>query len=140
MRKLAVIGAGSWGTVAATLAARTTPTTLWARRPELAESMTRHGENLEYLPGIALPPALQATSDLDDAVAEADLLVMAVPSHGFRRVLSDIVAVSPPGKPVLSLTKGIEQGTLATMTQVVVELCPELDADLVGVLTGPNLA
>lgn len=140
MEKLAVVGAGSWGTTVAALVARTIPTTLWARRAELAQSINQRGENPDYLPGTALPEDLKATSDLVEAVGGADIVVMAVPSHGFREVLSRIVPIIGSDKPVLSLTKGIEQETLATMTQVVSELLPDLDPGLIGVLAGPNLA
>ena len=140
MEKLAVVGAGSWGTTVAGLVAPTIPTTLWARRAELAQSINQRRENPDYLPDTALPRELKATSDLVEAVGDADILVMAVPSHGFREVLSRIVPILGSDKPVLSLTKGIEQETLATMTQIVGELLPGLDPGLVGVLAGPNLA
>ena len=140
MEQVAVIGAGSWGTMAAALVAKTTSTTLWARRSELAETINQQMENPDYLPGLALPGQVTATSDLAEAVADADVVVMAVPSHGFREVLSKIDPIARADKPVLSLTKGIEQETLATMTQIVAELCPDLDPNLIGVLTGPNLA
>ncbi|MCJ7725833.1 MAG: NAD(P)-dependent glycerol-3-phosphate dehydrogenase [Acidimicrobiia bacterium] len=137
--QVAVIGAGSWGTTIAALAAAHTPTTLWARRPELAESISATGENADYLPGFPLPEGLVCTGDLEQAVSEADVLVMGVPSHGFRDVLRAAMPFARSGIPVLSLTKGIEQGTLTRMTQIVIE---ELDAapHRVGVLTGPNLA
>ncbi|MCB2224054.1 MAG: NAD(P)-dependent glycerol-3-phosphate dehydrogenase [Actinobacteria bacterium] len=137
--QVAVIGAGSWGTTVAALAAANAPTTLWARRPALAEAISSAGENPDYLPGFRLPDGLSCTADLRQAVAGADVLVVAVPSHGFRDVLRQAAPHVRSGVPVLSLTKGIEQDTLTRMTQVVVE---ELDASpsRVGVLTGPNLA
>jgi glycerol-3-phosphate dehydrogenase (NAD(P)+) len=137
--RVAVIGAGSWGTTVASIAAANAPTVLWARRPALAEAISSSGENPDYLPGHRLPPGLRCTSDLGEAVSGADLLVMAVPSHGFREVLRRASPDLGPGVVYLSLTKGIEQGTLNRMTEV---LCQELDvaADRVGVLTGPNLA
>jgi len=79
--RVAVVGAGSWGTTVAALAAANTPTTLWARRPELAEAIETTGENPDYLPGAALSPGLQCTSDLEQAVSSADVLVMGVPSR-----------------------------------------------------------
>lgn len=137
--RVAVVGAGSWGTTVAALATRHARTTLWARRDELAGAITDHHENPDYLPGVELPPELVCTADLEAAVADADVLVMAVPSHGFRQVLRSAAPSLRSGIPVLSLTKGIEQGTLRRMTEIVVE---ELDAapQRVGVLTGPNLA
>ncbi len=137
--QVTVIGAGSWGTTVAALAAGNAPTTLWARRPELAEAISATGENPDYLPGFRLPGNLMCTSDLEQALDGADVVVMGVPSHGFRDVLRRAAPLIRSGVPVLSLTKGIEQGTLTRMSEIVIE---ELDAAprRVGVLTGPNLA
>jgi glycerol-3-phosphate dehydrogenase (NAD(P)+) len=140
MDRIAVIGAGSWGTTVASIAAASTRTVLWARRPELAKAINDTGHNPEYLPDLSLPPALSASSDLDDAVEHAGAVVMAVPSHGFRDVFSHIAPSLDPKTPVVSLTKGIEQGTLARMTEVVADVSGEHDPNLCGVLTGPNLA
>ena len=138
--RIAVIGAGSWGTTVASLAAHGHPTVLWARRPELAEAINAVGENPDYLPGHRLPYGLRATPDLADALDGADAVVMGVPSHGFRAVLIEAGDRLRPDVPVVSLTKGIEQGTLLRMTGVVREVLPDHDPDRIGVLTGPNLA
>lgn len=135
-----VVGAGSWGTTVAAMAANRVPTTLWARNPELALTMNRTRANDIYLPGVELPETLTATSDLSEAAEGAAILVMAVPSHGFRDVFADVVATGARGIPIVSLTKGIEQETLARMTEVVVDVDPDVERDQVGVLTGPNLA
>jgi len=111
-------------------------TTLWARRPELAGVIERDACNDVYLPDVALPAELRATSSLEEAVAGADVVVMAVPSHGFRTVLCDAVAHLGAGVPVVSLTKGVEQGSLARMTEVIADVAP---GHPVAVLTGPNL-
>ena len=134
--KVCVLGAGSWGTAMAAMCAHKVPTTLWARRPELAEGITSHARNEVYLPDVALPGGLRATSQLAEAVDGADVVVMAVPSHGFRAVLGAAAPHLGPGVPVVSLTKGVEQGSLARMTEVIVEVAP---AHPFGVLTGPNL-
>jgi glycerol-3-phosphate dehydrogenase (NAD(P)+) len=138
--RIAVIGAGSWGTTLASLAARTNPVILWARRPDLAERINSTGENPDYLPGHRLPYGLRATADASETIVGADLLVMAVPSHGFRAVLSDLAGAIAPGLPILSLTKGIEEDSLMRMTEIVAELVPDHALDRTGVLTGPNLA
>jgi glycerol-3-phosphate dehydrogenase (NAD(P)+) len=138
--RIAVIGAGSWGTTAAALAARTTSTVLWARRPEVADHINRDHRNPLYLPESLLPDGLLATAELGEALADATAVVMAVPSHGFRAVFSDAAPAIGPALPILSLTKGIEQQTLATMTQVVADVSPGHDPGLIGVMTGPNLA
>jgi len=137
--RVSVIGAGSWGTAVAALVASSTDTVLWARRPELADAIEESGTNPDYLPGIRLPDRLAATADLEHAVAGAGLLIMAVPSHGFRDILQAARGVAPAGIPIVSLTKGIETGTLLRMTEVVLEVFDPNPA-LVGVLTGPNLA
>jgi glycerol-3-phosphate dehydrogenase (NAD(P)+) len=87
-----------------------------------------------------LPTEVHATSDLVGACAEAEALVVAVPSHGFRAVLSEAAASIPPETPIVSLSKGLEQGSDLRMTQVVTDVLPAHRSDLVGVLTGPNLA
>lgn len=138
--RIAVIGAGSWGTTVAALAARATPTTLWARRPELVDQINSSGENPDYLPGHRLPYGLRATSDLEQAVSGADAVVMGVPSHGYRQAFVDIAPLLGPGTPVLSLPKGIEQESTMRMTEVIAQVSPAHDSAVIGVLTGPNLA
>jgi glycerol-3-phosphate dehydrogenase (NAD(P)+) len=138
--KLTVIGAGSWGTTIAGILAAKEPTTLWARRADVAESINTGGENREYLPGVALPDGLEATTDLAAAVAGTDLVVMGVPSHGYRDVITQIAHSVPGHVPILSLAKGIEQGSLMRMTEVTLDVMPGHDPERVGVLTGPNLA
>ncbi len=135
-----MIGAGSWGTTAAALAARSTPTILWARRTEVADEINETHRNRSYLPEHLLPEGLVATADLEEAVLDVDAVVMAVPSHGFREVFSKAAPVIAAGVPIVSLTKGIERETLATMTQVVSDVSPDHDPGRIGVMTGPNLA
>ena len=134
---MAVIGAGSWGTAVAALAARNAPTILWARRKELADEVVTSHTNSSYLPGFALPEDLDATSSLEEALSGAEVVVMGVPSHGFRQVLEEALPYLPAGSPVVSLTKGVEQQTLKRMTEVVEEVAPGHPR---AVLTGPNLA
>jgi glycerol-3-phosphate dehydrogenase (NAD(P)+) len=135
--RVAVIGAGSWGTAAACLASCNVPTVLWARSPELAEEMARTHVNRRYLPEYALQDDLAVTSSLEDALAGSEVVVMAVPSHGFRAVLADAASLIADGVPVVSLSKGVEQDSLKRMTEVVAEVLP---GHVTGVLTGPNLA
>ncbi len=111
-------------------------TRLWARRPGLARQLAATGCNPEYVPSVALPPSVAATASIEEAVVGADLVVMAVPSHGFRDVLTQARPHLGAGVPVVSLTKGMEQGTHRRMTEVVAEVAPGRS---VGVLTGPNL-
>jgi glycerol-3-phosphate dehydrogenase (NAD(P)+) len=138
--RVAVVGAGSWGTAVAAIAAGNVPTTLWARRPELAAQIRDTHENPTYLPGINLPAGLHATASLEEACTGADVLVLGVPSHGLRAVLGEARPFIGPKVPVVSLAKGIEQSTLARMTEVACEVLEGHDPACVGVLTGPNLA
>src|SRR5215218_7657536 len=135
--RVAVVGGGSWGTTVASLAAKNTDTALWARRPDVAKEVDTRHANSAYLPGYRLTPALRATDSLEDAVGQADVLVMGVPSRGFRQTLELAAEYIRPWVPVVSLTKGLEQGSNLRMSQVVNELLPGHPA---GVLTGPNLA
>lgn len=135
--KVAVIGAGSWGTAVAAIAATRTPTVLWARRPELAEQIAGEHRNGDYLADYPLPDALQATASLEEALQDADVVVMGVPSHGFRAILEEAAPHLQPTTPIVSLTKGVEQETLKRMTEVIAEALPDNPH---GVLTGPNLA
>jgi glycerol-3-phosphate dehydrogenase (NAD(P)+) len=138
--RVAVVGAGSWGTAVAAIVANNAHTLLWARRPELAGAIADRHENADYLPGIALPEVLEVTADIEKACDHADVVVLGVPSHGMRAVLTQAAAFVRPAVPVVSLAKGIEQGTLRRMTEVVGEVLPTHLPDRIGVLTGPNLA
>jgi glycerol-3-phosphate dehydrogenase (NAD(P)+) len=135
--QVAVIGAGSWGTTVASLCAENGPTTLWARRDDLASSIRDTHENPDYLAGLQLTSSLHATSSLEEAVAGADVLVMGVPSHGMRSTLQELAGWLRPWVPVVSLAKGLEQGSKLRMSEVIAE---ELPGHPVAVLTGPNLA
>ena len=135
--RVLVAGGGSWGTTVAHLAAHNTPTTVWARRPEVAEDINTNHLNTRYLPDRPLHPELVASTDLAAVVASTDLLVMGVPSHVFRATLTEIAPDLRPWVPVVSLAKGLEQGSRLRMTQVIDEVLPGHPA---GVLTGPNLA
>ena len=139
-QRVAVVGAGSWGTAVAALVAANTDVTLWARDPELAGRVERDHENPHYLPGIALPNRLHASGDLTGVCADADVVVLGVPSHGLRNVLSEASPAIAPDVPVVSLAKGVEQGTGLRMTGVVADVLRDHRVDRIGVLTGPNLA
>jgi glycerol-3-phosphate dehydrogenase (NAD(P)+) len=132
-----VLGAGSWGTTVAALTSRSGPTTLWARRSETADEVNRDHSNARYLPGARLPGALRATDALEEAVRQADVLVMGVPSHCLRETLREARRWIRPWVPVVSLAKGLEEESRLRMTQVIQDELPDHPA---GALTGPNLA
>ncbi len=134
---MAVVGAGSWGTTVAALASANTPTQLWARRAELVEQMGSARVNPDYLPSFTLPEQLGVTASIEEAIGDADVVVMAVPSHGFRDIAREVAPYLRPWVPVVSLTKGIERASLMRMTEVAAD---EMPGRPIGVMTGPNLA
>jgi glycerol-3-phosphate dehydrogenase (NAD(P)+) len=134
---VAVLGAGSWGTTVASIVARSTPTTIWARSGDAADEINSRHTNTRYLGDLPLDPSLEATASVEDAVSTSDVVVMAVPSHGFREVLEQAASHIRPWVPVVSLAKGLEAGTRLRMTEIVHETIPGHPA---GVLAGPNLA
>ncbi len=139
--KIAVVGSGSWGTAFANaLALKGLKVTLWARREELAAKIQDAHENTDYLPGIFLSPRLRATSDLKRAVEGASVVVMGVPSQGFRDVLREAAQYAEPSAPIVSLVKGLELPTLSRMSEVVAQEIPAAWPQRVVVLSGPNLA
>ena len=142
MTKVAFVGAGSWGTATAALVTRNgaCETVLWARRSELAETINLYHENPEYLPGLELPEQLRATNDLEEALHGAGVVVMGVPSHGFRNVLRDVAPIAKNSCCYVSLTKGLEVDTRKRMSEVIAEEVDGLGDDGVAILTGPNLA
>jgi glycerol-3-phosphate dehydrogenase (NAD(P)+) len=134
---ITVLGAGSWGTTVASLAAANASTTVWARDADVAAEITTEHRNSRYLPELDLHLELKATADLEEAADRADVLVMAVPSHGMRTVLDHASPFVRPWIPIVSLAKGLEAGTRMRPTQVIADVMPGHPA---GVLAGPNLA
>jgi glycerol-3-phosphate dehydrogenase (NAD(P)+) len=140
MTRATVLGSGSWGTAfSMVLADAGADVTMWGRRPELVRQITREHVNGDYLPDIALPPSIAATTDADEALQDTDLVVLAVPSQTLRANLQTWREYLPSDGPVVSLMKGIELGTSKRMTEVVVEV-GGIDPGRVAVVTGPNLA
>ena len=135
--QIAVLGAGSWGTTLGAVLARSAPTTIWARRPAVADEINSGDTNGRCSGYVALHRRLEATAFLEDAVSRADLVMMAVPSHSFRAVLEQAAPHVRPFVPIVSLTKGLEGGTGLRMTEIVDELMPGHPA---GALTGPCIA
>jgi glycerol-3-phosphate dehydrogenase (NAD(P)+) len=136
--KVVVIGGGSWGTTVASICARRGPTLQWVRSDETANDINENHRNTKYLGNeVELARNLKATTDFSEAAQAADVIVMAVPSHGFRRVLTKLAKELRPWVPVVSLVKGLEQGTNYRMSQIVDEVLPGHPA---GILAGPNIA
>jgi glycerol-3-phosphate dehydrogenase (NAD(P)+) len=138
--RAAVLGAGSWGTAfAAILADAGVDTTLWARRPQLAEAIAATGTNPDYLPGIALPPTLKATADAAQALDGARYVFLVLPSQVLRDNLRAWTPLIPPDALLVSLMKGVELGTTLRMSEVVAEVTGVAQERLL-VVSGPNLS
>src|SRR4051812_4840477 len=138
--RAAVLGAGSWGTTfAKVLADAGCDVALFARRPELAKAITEDGENRDYLPGVRLPTGVRATADAGEALLDADVVVLAVPSQSLRDNLADWAPLLPADATLLSLMKGIELGSTKRMSEVICEVTGA-GPDRVAALSGPNLA
>lgn len=140
MSKVAVLGAGSWGTAfAMVLADAGNDVMIWARREEVAASINDRRENVDYLPGIELPRTISGTADPEQALSGADVVILAVPSQSLRANLPAFVPYLEPGSVLVSLMKGIELGTLERMSEVIQEVA-DVDAGRIAVVSGPNLA
>ncbi|HEX7993652.1 MAG TPA: NAD(P)H-dependent glycerol-3-phosphate dehydrogenase [Streptosporangiaceae bacterium] len=134
------MGAGSWGTTfAQILCDAGTETTLWCRRGEVAESINATNKNPRYLPNCTLPETLRATSDAAEALAGADLVVLAVPAQTLRKNLAIWADMIPQGAIVVSLMKGIELDTGKRMSEVIAEVA-NWPPEQIAIVTGPNLA
>ena len=139
MTRVAVVGAGSWGTTLANLLAGQGETvTLWAFEPEVADEINRRHRNDLFLPDAPLLPALRATNDLAEAMTGADLVVSAAPSHAVRRVMEAAAARLAPGALVVSASKGLEPDTHKRMSEVLAEVLPAGAA--IAALSGPTFS
>ncbi|GAA5150452.1 NAD(P)H-dependent glycerol-3-phosphate dehydrogenase [Nocardioides marinquilinus] len=138
--RVAVLGAGSWGTsFSIVLADAGNDVTLWARREELAAAVNADRENADYLPGIALPDAVSATHDIERALDGVDLVVMAPPSQTLRENLTAWAPHIEPHAVMVSLMKGVELGTLNRMSEVIHQVTGA-GPERIAVVTGPNLS
>jgi glycerol-3-phosphate dehydrogenase (NAD(P)+) len=140
VRRVAVLGAGSWGTTFAKLLADGgSDVALWARRAELAREISQSKRNSDYLPGINLPRNLWSSSRLPDVLDGAEIVFLSVPSQSLRENLRIVRELIPTDAIVVSLMKGIERGTALRMSQVV-EQELDINPDRIAVISGPNLA
>ena len=138
--KVAVFGAGSWGTAfSMVLADGGNDVTLWARREEVAQGIRETRENADYLPGIELPDRVDATHDVEKALDGADLVVLATPSQTLRGNLEEWAPHVQPGAVFVSLMKGVELGTLNRMSEVIHQVTGA-GPERIAVISGPNLA
>lgn len=138
MTRIAVLGAGSWGTTLADLLARKGHAVqIWAYEPEVVAAINRGHENPEFLPDAPLAPSLRAVRDAAQAVADAELVLSAVPSHAAAKVLESVRGALRPGTPLVSATKGIEPTELILMSQLAGRVVPSAPF---AALSGPSFA
>lgn len=144
IKKIAVIGAGSWGTaIAGILSGKNLATVLWGHNKKHVATLERDRENKKYLPGFSFPSTLEISAGLKEAVADAEVVCMVVPSHGYRTVFKKLIPYLQTGVSIVSAVKGIENSSLMTMTQVMTDtLGDELKAKKItlSVLSGPSFA
>lgn len=139
-RKIAILGAGSWGTALALLLGKKgEEVTLWGRRREIVDAINIKRENPFYLPGIPLSPQITATLQIDSAVEGKDVIVLAVPSFAMRAVVEKLAKCDIGQAVVVSASKGLEEESGKRMSEVILEIMPHLKNRLL-VLSGPNLA
>jgi glycerol-3-phosphate dehydrogenase (NAD(P)+) len=138
MSRIAIIGAGAWGTALAISLARRGghDLTLWAHSPALAEHLQETGENLQYLPGFTLAADIEITSDLPRAIFEADILLCVTPTQHVRATIAHIAPLLTRNQIILSASKGLEENTFLRMTQVIAAVTQ----NPCGVLSGPSFA
>jgi glycerol-3-phosphate dehydrogenase (NAD(P)+) len=137
--RVAVVGAGAWGTTLAALIARVEPVTLVCHSPDTAAAVNREHRNERRLPGIELPTAINATADVASIARAEDLVIFAVPSRHLREVAGSAAPHLAPGADVLSVVKGLEAGTFRRMTQLIGEAA-DVEPGRLAALSGPNLA
>ena len=136
--RCAVVGAGAWGTALADLLARNgSDVILWAREADVVESVNTRAENARFLAGHRLAPSLRATDDLRRAVGDRDVVLFAPPSHVLRAIALEAAPAIVRGATLAVASKGIEQGTLAVMTDVVADVLP---GRAVVAVSGPSFA
>lgn len=139
MARIAILGTGSWGTALAVhLGTAGHDVRLWGRHEGLVEELRARRANAVYLPDVVLPAPVRPTAALDETLAGARFVVLAVPSHGLRAILRRAAAFVPGDAIVVSAAKGLEEGTLRRMSEVIGEELPQ--PSRVVVLSGPSFA
>lgn len=136
--KIAVIGSGSWGTaIASLLSSKNYTVHLWSWKKEECEALKRDRENKEFLPGVKLNGSISFTNDMAECVADAELIVMATPSHAVRNTAKTLAACIFPGQIVLNIAKGLEPETLKRLSEVIKDEIPDVR---LAVMSGPSHA
>jgi glycerol-3-phosphate dehydrogenase (NAD(P)+) len=139
--RVAIVGAGSWGTALALTAARGRhPVKLWAREPEVARAIDVRHRNPYYLSEFELPEGITATTSLQEALSGADFCIVVVPSHAMREVADKMRPHVAPGAVIITATKGIENGTLMQMSELLSGVLGHDSQSGIVVLSGPSFA
>ncbi len=137
MTKINIIGSGSWGTaIAVMLAGKGYDVLLWSYLKEESEALLKYRENKPFLPGIKIPENVKFTSEISEC-GEADLIITAVPSHAMRQTAKKLAPYVKSGQLILNISKGLEEGTHYTISQVLSEELPECE---IAVMSGPSHA
>ncbi len=138
---ISVIGAGSWGSaVAHLLATQGYPVMLWAFEPEVVASINHKHENSLFHPGIRLAKAIRCSASLPEVLQASALLVIAIPTQFIRSTLTAVAALLDPNKTIVSVSKGIENDSLMTVSQLLCDIQPKLRPEQIGVLSGPSFS
>ena len=141
VKRVAIVGAGSWGTTLALVAARAGhDVQLWARNADVVDSINRDHLNSVYLTGTALPPSVRATGDIRAVLNGAELVILAAPSHAMRSLLTDMLPALQREMIIVSATKGIEIESGKRISEVVAEVVPEAAGPRFVCLSGPSFA
>jgi glycerol-3-phosphate dehydrogenase (NAD(P)+) len=138
---IGVLGAGSWGTTLAILLAQNKhPVTLWSHKDEYVQMMLRQRENTSFLPGIAIPDSICITGNILETIYSKEMLVLAIPAQFLRSVLETIRNEDMHNAIFVNVAKGIETTTLKTMSEMIADVLPQHNRDLIATLSGPSHA
>ncbi len=139
--RIAVLGAGGWGTTLAILLAENSHSvTLWSYRASDVDKRRALRENPDFLPGIPIPLSVSVTHELPEALSGVDTIVAAVPSQYLRNVICQIGSAISRGLTIVNVAKGVENGTLMTMSEMIHDVLPDLDPSRIATLSGPSHA
>ncbi len=138
MKKVTVVGSGSWGTaLAVMLAENGHEVMIWARRQDAVDELLGHRTNEKYLPGVKIPERIQATTSHQKAVEDAEIIILAVPSRAVRSTMEDFAPYFREGQILVNVAKGLEDGSLLRLSEVIKSIAPQCE---VCVLSGPSHA
>ena len=139
--KVAVLGAGSWGTtLALVLAANAHEITLWTYQDDQANLMRERHENPSFLPGVPIPDSIRIETDIEHAVFECSMIVCAVPAQYLRSTISPVAGFDCSSTAIVNVAKGIENGSLMTMSEVLLDVLKRAKSENIATLSGPSHA